>query len=96
METLSLSKSFRKEVNMKFTDKMKEFMFASNKAINSSTKFTLLDDELESLIGDLSYCTASDGKKNIANDFIVVGGDFKKATEQAKNKVKNGEAATTK
>lgn len=81
---------------MKFYKLFKEFMFASNRLINSKNDFTLCDKELRDFIGDLDYCSAADGKKNISNDFFAVVSDMKNATEQAKSKVIDGKTATAK
>lgn len=80
---------------MKFTKKMKEFMsayarFVNNEIEPSSPILRGLD------LGDLEYCSPSDGKRNLGSDFGVVGADFRKATEEAKKKQKYGETSTAK
>ncbi|GAB6009714.1 hypothetical protein [Dysgonomonas reticulitermitis] len=84
---------------MKFTKKIKEFILAYGRFVNfdDRTVLSTLDDELDLSIYNvynLDYCSASDGKKNIGNDFTSVGNAFKKATNQAKQKVKDGQTST--
>lgn len=91
------TKIYRKEVNMKFTKKMKEFILASGRFVNSTPQ--LLTSTREGLyfpIDDLEYCSPGDGKKNIGGDFAAVGNDFKKATKEAQNEVRNGKATVSK
>jgi peptidyl-tRNA hydrolase len=82
---------------MNFMNKIGEFILASGRFINSDKEFTLAAiDDIDISLDSLKYCTAGDGKRNMGNDFIAVGKDFKKATEQAKAKVKDGKTATAK
>lgn len=82
---------------MKFTKRMKEFLTASGRFINSTPE--LLTSTHESLylpIDELKYCSPADGKRNISGDFVAVGNDFKKATNEVKNRVKHGKTTATK
>lgn len=82
---------------MSFIKRMKGFMLASSRFMNFEKKasISLLDDIFFS-ISELRYCSEHDGKKNMGKDFYNLELDFKKSTEQAKVKVNNGKATTSK
>lgn len=83
---------------MKFTKKIREFILAYGRFINYEDKHPspTLGDRLDLSIYNLEYCSASHGKKNIGGDFASLGNDFKKATNQAKQKVKDGQTTPAK
>ena len=79
---------------MRFSEKIKLFIDASANVITGNMNYP--DSEY---IFDLKYSalqTIADGKRNMKSDLKNFSSDFRKVTNEAKQHVKDGKAASTK
>lgn len=79
---------------MRFSEKIKLFIDASANVITGNMNYP--DSEYIFDLRNSALQTIADGKRNMRSDFNNFSSDFRKATNEAKQHVKDGKAASTK